>query len=181
MINTYESLKENIMPIFNSLVYRENFQFSNTWEKEDFLQDVLEKVWRNYEKFDISKGSFSTWFCVIGRTVYYNHYNKMKRQAPTSYMEEETFEKADKETCDGIYIKAETKESLRREVDELPQKYAEVIRLTYFEELSASEIAEKMQCKEMDVYRWRNRALNKLRESIENKNLKDDLYDGLAA
>lgn len=63
-------------------------------EAEDLAQNVFVKVFQNYESFDESKASVSTWIYTITHNTAINYYKSMKfRQTadiPDNYSEEVT-------------------------------------------------------------------------------------------
>lgn len=164
--------------------------YTPTWDKDDFFQDVMTKVIKDIHKYDPSRAGLQVWYELIGRTVYFKHFNKVKSRPIVESLEiknEEGKESNKQDKCEKaqsaeeVYMKKVACDFLRSEVAKLQDNYRKVIELTYFGELNASEVAKRLGCSENDVYRWRARGLKKLKEALEEANFKSSMFSGLAS
>ncbi len=140
---------------------------SNQQTAEDLTQDIFLKVWQHLvDKRDIR--SFQAFIFRIARNSIIDHYRlSNKQELPLDYVgdmvgsaDDEEIKKLDK------LIDADT---LIREINKLKAQYQEVLALRYIEDLTIDEIAEVIQKDKRNVRVLIHRALNKLKEIVENK------------
>ena len=140
---------------------------SNQQTAEDLTQDIFLKVWQHLvDKRDIR--SFQAFIFRIARNSIIDHYHlSNKQELPLDYVgdmvgsaDDEEIKKLDK------LIDADT---LIREINKLKAQYQEVLALRYIEDLTIDEIAEVIQKDKRNVRVLIHRALNKLKEIVENK------------
>ena len=118
---------------------------------EDILQDVFIKVWRNLNSFR-SDMKFSSWIYRIVHNETISYWRKTRRYLQTSFSEgEKQFSTVDKHS----YNQWQNEDSGRKEVQvksdipnilahiqNLPQKYKDVMILKFIENMSYQEISD---------------------------------------
>lgn len=139
---------------------------------EEILQDVFEGIWKNHQK--IKPGSIWGYlYTVTSRKVLlYFRKNKIRRnyeqhfrlfEAVCDYLPEEEKDKT---------ITPEALENLLQTgLAELPERYQEAFKLRLNENLSNTEIAERMNIKKVTVENYMVKTLSHLR------NKRDDLLN----
>ncbi|MEL6543637.1 MAG: sigma-70 family RNA polymerase sigma factor [Myxococcota bacterium] len=108
-------------------------------DAEDLVQDVMFKVWSRAEQFDRTKASGPTWIFTIARNRMVDRFRRQSRPEPDP--KDPLFNpiltplelRVDK------VLKGRT---VRAALDELPVEQADVVRRSYFQGHSLSEIAE---------------------------------------
>lgn len=110
---------------------------------KDILQNIFIKVYKNIYDFDTNL-TFSSWIYRIARNELIDWYRKEKRTPHLSlegsdYILETLISEVETEH---VAIRTEMKEHLVRAIEQLPEKYQEVIELRFFEEKSYDEIAD---------------------------------------
>jgi len=134
----------------------------------DIAQDTMEAAWKYWKKIRSSE-KLEAVLIKIAK----NKLNRYYRKNPIliSMEEIEIEEEADDETLEQIVGRIETSKELREMFRMLDEKYARVLILHYYYQLSLKEI-EKMygnEIKYKTVITWHNRALKKLKDvCIEN-------------
>lgn len=108
-------------------------------EAEDLVQQVFMAAWKGRDRFDPSKGSLGGWLCGIARFKSIDHLRAAGRRpsVPTEKVEGlEPVEPDVDQVIDRLVLAAA--------LGSLPQARREVIELGFFEDLSHTEIAEKL-------------------------------------
>ncbi len=108
---------------------------------EEVLQQVLLKVWKNGEAYNIEKGSLFTWLVAISRNA---ALDKLKtkdfKQTQTSNSSLQVV---------ALENKADTSNSLdklvaRQMLEQLPDNYRQLIKMSFFEGYSHQEISDHL-------------------------------------
>jgi len=109
---------------------------------EDLMQEVLIKVWRKAHQFQSDKAKLSTWMFRIARNALIDQRRRAKY--PEVNADDHLHHmQADDET-DRPVMENQTAERVSKAIAQLKPKYKEVIHLSFFEELSHSQIAERL-------------------------------------
>lgn len=149
-----------------------NFMYFRTNHRqtaEDLTSDVFRKAFENVLKLRKLKSPFYAWIYTIARNTLYSHYRKKKLHtleheeyieddrsgAHTKMLNEESQEEAQQNT-----------EEMRKAIEDLPQKYHEVLTLFYYEEYSVKDISERVGVSTSAVKTRLSRARNMLKERI---------------
>ncbi len=110
--------------------------FKNHDDAEDFVHDIMLKTFASLEKFR-GESSFSTW---LMRIAYNSAVNSVKRKREFVSAFEEFDIKANGFTPEEIHIQNSIKNSIRRAVNELPDKYKICIDLYFFYDMPYADI-----------------------------------------
>lgn len=145
----------------------------NPDDREDVLQEVFIKIYRNLNDFD-ERLSFSAWVYRIAHNEAISWYRKRKVRPEGNLIEdgdtilsllddghENAESRFDRKIDAGIINKA---------LDDLPEKYRSVLILRYFEHLEYEEIADVLKLPIGTVGTLIHRAKGQLRASLENQN-----------
>jgi RNA polymerase sigma-70 factor (ECF subfamily) len=130
---------------------------------EDTTADIFVKAWEKLDSYKIQKGvPFAAWIFRIARYSVIDTYRSTRgfEEVPETLADTDELSRADK--------RLERKDALRtvrQALDKLPQRYREVLLLTYVSELPYSEVARVLHMSEGGVRILKLRALRKL-ESV---------------
>jgi RNA polymerase sigma-70 factor, ECF subfamily len=105
-------------------------------EAEDVVQEVFVQVWRQASRFDPSRGTPEAWICTMART------RALDRLRRRSSRREEPSEKAP-----GVSEAPRTEQALavRKALDSLSPDQRKALELAYYEGLTQTEIAARLQ------------------------------------
>ena len=120
---------------------------------EDCAQEAFVRIWQKARLFDPSRGSAAAWLLTLTRNVAYNIYAKKEPETRELMPEEINAEDPDL-AVDGIWLDA----GLAR----LEPHERRVIELAYFDDLSQSQIANRLGVPLGTVKSWTRRGLNRL-------------------
>jgi len=112
-------------------------------EAEDILQDVFIQIWRRAKDFDEKRGRPFTWLVTLTRSRAIDRLRQLgARQRLVTGAAQEQTDKVSDALSDTI--KTAQRETVRRALAELPEEQKHTLVLAYFEGLTQSEIAAKL-------------------------------------
>ena len=109
---------------------------------EDLVQDVMLTVWRRAVQFDPAKASASTWIFTIARNRRIDVLRKERR--PEIDPDDPALVIDAPPAADDVLEAADMGERLHTAMKDLPEGQLSLLKLAYFEDLSHSQIAERM-------------------------------------
>jgi RNA polymerase sigma-70 factor (ECF subfamily) len=109
---------------------------------EEIAQDVMVTVWRKAALFDRVQASVSTWIFRIARNRRIDVFRRAKR--PDLDPEETMILPAGVEAPDARIEAMETETRVRAAMQDLPEEQVNLLKLAFYEGLSHSEIAGKL-------------------------------------
>jgi RNA polymerase sigma-70 factor (ECF subfamily) len=109
----------------------------NTAEAEDVVQEVFVQVWRQAERYDASRGSTEAWLCMIARS---RALDRLRRRTARREEPSESFAGAGAETP-----RTEEALAVRKALESLSADQRRALELAYYEGLTQTEIAERLQ------------------------------------
>jgi RNA polymerase sigma-70 factor (ECF subfamily) len=109
---------------------------------EEIAQDVMVTVWRKAALFDRTQASVSTWIFRIARNRRIDVFRRAKR--PDLDPEETMILPAGVEAPDARVEAMETETRVRAAMKDLPDEQVNLLKLAFYEGLSHSEIAGKL-------------------------------------
>jgi RNA polymerase sigma-70 factor, ECF subfamily len=134
---------------------------------EDLLQETFLRVWNRVQAFDGEKGALGPWILTVARNRAIDYLRSVDGRMAKSSLEIEKME------TPRVFSDMETKlfdkdriENLKGAFEKLNPNQRMVIELAYFEGLSQSEMAEKMNQPLGTVKTWVRSALKALRDEI---------------
>jgi RNA polymerase sigma-70 factor (ECF subfamily) len=120
-------------------------------EAEDCEQEVFARVWRKAALFDPGRGSAAAWLLTIARRTALNACAGRQPPIPVATEPDGVAEPAG---LDGFWLDA----ALAR----LSERERAVVEMSYYEDLSESEIARRLSVPVGSVKSWKRRGLNRL-------------------
>ena len=145
---------------------------SRAEDRQDILQDIFIKVYRNLLAFDQTL-SFSSWIYRIAHNETMSWFRR--RKARPDHMLVEDGDEAlsflsDGRSTDEFTIAREDQDAIRAALKEIPPKYRDVILLRYFEEKSYEEIGDILQIPIGTVATLVYRAKDRLKHALLTHN-----------
>lgn len=112
-------------------------------EAEDILQDVFIQVWRRAKDFDEKRGRPFTWLVTLARSRAIDRLRQLgaRQRLATGAAQEQT-EMVSDALSDTIRVAQ--RETVRQALAELPEEQRSTLVLAYFDGLTQSEIAAKL-------------------------------------
>lgn len=109
---------------------------------EDLVHDVLIEAWRHADRYDPGRASVRTWLLVRLRSRALDQLRSqtVRRDASSRIQSQASAQPLE---ADGQELSPDH-QAVRRALTELPEAQRLVLELSYFQGLSASEIAEEM-------------------------------------
>ncbi len=129
-------------------------------QAEDVLHDVFLEAWHNARQFDPARGSVRAWLVTRMRSRCLDRRSSASRQARMA--SELSQQEQASDGADGTI----DSQRLQLQIGGLPAELAQVIELAYFDGLSSSEMAERLQIPVGTVKSRMARALSTLRQGL---------------
>lgn len=143
----------------------------NKEDKDDLIQDIFIKTYENLASFDLGR-KFSPWIYRIAHNEFINKVKKKLTEKlipidfDTFFPHPEAKEKTDKATEDFL-----NESILNQNLEKLDIKYREILVLYFYEEMNYKDIAEILAIPVSTVGVRINRAKEKLKLLLANKNI----------
>lgn len=133
---------------------------------DDVLQDVYLKVWDRAGRYDPGKAGVITWLCTIARNSAIDTLRKDAR-VPTPMADDAMPEPIDRDPlADELLCVDEEYDKLRKCMEELKDDQRSSIRLAFFEGLTHSELAERLEVPLGTLKSWIRRGLAGLKACL---------------
>ena len=132
---------------------------------EEITQEAMVSIWRNAAKFDPSKASPSTWIFAIARNLSIDRFRKSRR--PEFDPGDPAFVPEGESPADRLIETIEMEEAVRKILDSLSPKERDVLLLSYYENLSHSEISRQLRLPIGTVKSRIRLAFGKIRSALE--------------
>lgn len=167
-----------------ALLYRKNVcglayrMLGDFAEAEDVTQDVFVRAFLSLGSFTQNReGGFKAWLLTITSRICIDrtrrvHYRLTSSTAELHPHQELAMAEA-AESIPEIVGRAETKNSIRRAMLQLPPNYRMAVALKYLEDLDYQEISRIMQIPLGTVGTWIRRGLERLKRELETKEVTD--------
>ena len=120
--------------------YLLNFKISNQ-KAEDITQEVMIVLWHKADKFNPEKAKISTWLFRVARNKYIDSVRRQKY--PMVNSDDHMHEMVAPEKTDRNIEQVQNSDLIRNAMKTLNDDQQKVIELSFFHELSHSQIAEK--------------------------------------
>lgn len=137
-------------------------------EAEDVLQEVFLQVWRRAGDYDEQRGKPFTWLVTLTRSRAIDRLRVLsaRQRLATAAAQDQPAEASDalKET-----VRSEQKDIVRQALAELPEEQRRTLLLAYFEGLTQTEIAAKLNAPLGTVKTRMRSAMSKLRETLRTQ------------
>ena len=135
---------------------------------EDLVQETMISVWRKAGLYDPSKGSALTWIFTIARNLRIDRIRK-ESSMPLSELGDYDAPSDDMANDDMLSRKQES-QRVARALAEIPAEQKQVIMLAFVDDISQSEIAERLKLPLGTVKSRMRLAYARLRKSLETLN-----------
>jgi RNA polymerase sigma-70 factor (ECF subfamily) len=113
-------------------------------EAEDVLQEVFLQVWKRASDFDEKRGRPFTWLVTLARSRAIDRLRSIgSRERVAQNAARETIETTSDAVEDSI--RSEEGKVVRRALQELPEEQRRTLELAYFEGLTQSEVAKRLE------------------------------------
>lgn len=164
-VSAFEELYERHSRIVYGLVLRIVQQASTA---EEVVQDIFLQLWRNASQYDVSRGPFLPWLLTLARNRALDQLRlKGERQRRREEQTEELPPVVTAPDFEGRLDEKRRATRVRELIASLQPQQKRAIELAYFEGLSHSEIAAKLQEPLGTVKSWIRNGLLKLKEGLQ--------------
>ncbi|MGH9721921.1 MAG: sigma-70 family RNA polymerase sigma factor [Bryobacteraceae bacterium] len=134
---------------------------------EDLVQETFLRVWNRAQGFDPSRGALGPWVLAVARNRSIDYLRSVDGRMARSAFEVMDIENpALFANLEREVLGSDQARRIREALDKLNPNQRTAIELAYFEGLSQTEIAEKMQQPLGTVKTWVRTALKNLREDL---------------
>lgn len=152
--------------------YIKRLTYASEDNVDDILQDVFIKAYVNIRSFDPTL-KFSSWIYRIAHNESISFYRKKKKHDDTFLYDEDVIENiSDEIDIEKDFINLEFKKSFTEAINELDEKYRNVIILKFIEGKDYDEISDIIKKPPGTVATWINRGKEKLKVIVKKKGLK---------
>jgi RNA polymerase sigma-70 factor, ECF subfamily len=135
-------------------------------DAEDAVQDAWVQVWKRAAAYDARRGNVAAWLLTVVRTRALDRYRSLaSRSRAESAAETETSIAQPVDPARDV-LQIDTSERVRAALARLEPRQRRVLEIAYFEGLSQSEIAEKLDAPLGTVKSWTRQGLMRLRELL---------------
>ncbi|MDX2180444.1 MAG: sigma-70 family RNA polymerase sigma factor [Bryobacteraceae bacterium] len=134
---------------------------------EDLTQETFLRVWNRVQAFDGERGKLGPWLLAIARNRSIDYLRSVDGRMSQSSLELSASEQPGLfVSMDEEVLNSDRGRKLKAAFEHLSQNQRQVIELAYFEGLSQSEMATKLNQPLGTVKTWTRAALKVLRDSI---------------
>lgn len=131
---------------------------------EDLVAEIFVKAWEKLHTYQVRKKvPFGAWIFRIARHSVIDAYRKQKEvmEVPEDMEDPDALNRAETRVKRKHLLKI-----VRESMDQLPNKYKDVLQLSYMAELPHSEVARVLRTSEGSVRIMKHRALKKLEQLL---------------
>lgn len=135
---------------------------------EEIVQDVFLSLWRNAHRYEEPRGRLSAWLLTLARNRALDHLRgkHAKQQQREEELAPDSFVPAAPDLAETVDLNRRA-EKVRALMSALPETHQRAIELAFFDGMTHSEIAEKMQQPLGTIKSWIRVGLLRLREGLE--------------
>jgi RNA polymerase sigma-70 factor (ECF subfamily) len=114
-------------------------------DAEDITQEVFVQVWRQADRFDVTRGSVAAWLLTVARARAIDLLRR-RRTRPQPAGTSEIVDTSDLAPGQDVRLEStERADAVRAALDALPLRQRLMIELAFFEGLTHNEIAEQLE------------------------------------
>lgn len=160
-IQAFEVLFRHFGPKIRAFMLKRG---GNRQQAEELMQETMMMMWNKAALFDPARGSVSSWIFTVARNVRIDAFRKTNR--PEFDPNDPAFVPDPEPAADDVYEAGQEAERLRGALVKLPPEQADLLRLSFYEEISHSAIAERMNLPLGTVKSRIRLAFSRLREIL---------------
>lgn len=139
----------------------------NSQVAEDLVQETFLRVWNRMDSFDAERGALGPWVLTVARNRAIDYLRSVEGRMQVRAVELETLERpgyfADMDTR---VLSIDRVRRLKGALEKLNPSQKAVIEMAYYEGMSQSEMAEKLNQPLGTVKTWTRAALKILRDEL---------------
>jgi RNA polymerase sigma-70 factor (ECF subfamily) len=139
-------------------------KISNQQDAEDLQSQVFIKVYQNFDKFNESKASMSTWIYNITRNTVIDFF---RTRHVHSDIDDEVAEVAGEDDSFNDILNQETLGELAAALQKIPQRERDLLILHYYSGLTLKEVAMRMGMSYSNCKLIHNKALGYMRRHMQ--------------
>lgn len=133
---------------------------SSSQEAEDLTQALFMRIYSALSSYSETEVPFKAWFFRVARNILIDHYRVVSKKRANEIPLDDNFEQK-------VELSIAEKLDLEKALKALPEKYQDVLHLTFYEELSGKEIAYTLGISENNVRILKFRALKALSKLLK--------------
>lgn len=138
----FGALFEHFSPKLKTFLMRgSNLSAENA---EELVQETMTKVWRRAPSYSPKQASASTWIYTIARNTRIDWFRKISKQDPLLFHADDLYCDHEEVSPYSTLVQLRSKDSIRKQLNELPQDQSEVLNMMYFKGLSGQQAAEAL-------------------------------------
>ncbi len=160
MVAIIRDYKDGLMLFINRYV-------QNIWVAEELTEDTFFLLVTKKPRFRADY-SFRTWLYTIGRNKAVSYLRRHRSMHPTPIEEMEKLA-AETENIERSYLVKEQSLILSRALSQIPEAYARVLHLKYFEEMQNEQIAHVLHKNKRQIENMLYQAKKALKTQLERK------------
>lgn len=159
---------------YKSLQYFASRLIQDQMQAEDLVAECFVKLWKR-EREVHNAGNIKAFLYITCRNACLNYLRTVKTRTAAQEIYFQQLAMCEEDILANI-VETEVLQMLVSEIDQLPEKCAEVFKLIYFEQKKTDEIAVKLGISPKTVRNHKAKAIELLRASLLKKGLSDSLY-----
>ena len=135
---------------------------------EDLVQETMIAVWTKAGLYDPTKGSVLTWLFTIARNL---RIDRIRRESSRPYAELGDYDApSDEPGSEEILARKDEAQCVARALAKIPPEQMKILTLSFVEDVSQSEIAQRLNLPLGTVKSRMRLAYNHLRKTLEQPN-----------
>jgi RNA polymerase sigma-70 factor, ECF subfamily len=159
---SFAELYDRYKTVLFNIIFR---LINNRVEAEDVLQDAFFQIWQKASYFDKTRGRGFTWIVTISRRRAIDKIRSISSQNRIGI--ESHFPKTDRFfNAEEELFQTQRKNVIQKAITHLPEEQRKLVKLSYFENLSQSEIADRLKIPLGTIKTRTGSAFNRLRANF---------------
>lgn len=135
---------------------------------EDLVQELFLRVWNRSREYDPNRGTFVVWILTVARNMAIDHVRSAQSQFQIRLRSlEQTDQLSFSHKSNDPVSLLDSAKAIRKAFSELTANQNRVLEMAYFEGVSQSEIAAKLQEPLGTVKSWTRSAIERLRAVVK--------------
>jgi RNA polymerase sigma-70 factor (ECF subfamily) len=138
-------------------------------DAEDLLQEVFVQIWRQASNYSPERGSPEAWIINIARSRAIDKLRSIRRMEQSFVLTDDPARAESSDNVENSAAESETKMAMSSALVNLPESQRQVLELAYFDGLTQSEIAARLN-EPLGTVKTRMRAgIQRLREIVRTQ------------